>query len=142
MVSIFTFRLKDAGAKQIFAILTHGILSGPALSRIDATDIEAVVVTNTIPQDEKMRLCSRLKVSMFCDSCHADKPNISFNLTEPHNLSRLLYYYGIHSSVFETFLSHQSAYNAEVQGTIITYILVASPTTNLAGDGLGFDFDR
>jgi ribose-phosphate pyrophosphokinase len=55
--------LKDAGAKQIFAILTHGILSGPALSRIDATDIEAVVVTNTIPQDEKMRLCSRLKVS-------------------------------------------------------------------------------
>ena len=55
--------MKDAGAKQIFAILTHGILSGPALSRIDATDIEAVVVTNTIPQDEKMRLCSRLKVS-------------------------------------------------------------------------------
>ncbi|XP_028401325.1 ribose-phosphate pyrophosphokinase 2-like [Dendronephthya gigantea] len=55
-------KLKDAGAKQIFAILTHGILSGPALSRIDATDIEAVVVTNTIPQDEKMRICSRLKV--------------------------------------------------------------------------------
>jgi ribose-phosphate pyrophosphokinase len=63
--------LKDAGAKQIFAILTHGILSGPALSRIDATDIEAVVVTNTIPQDEKMRLCSRLKVSY--NACNTNK---------------------------------------------------------------------
>lgn len=65
MVHIVVFRLKGAGAKQIFAILTHGILSGPALSRIDAADIEAVVVTNTIPQDEKMQLCSKLKVSTY-----------------------------------------------------------------------------
>lgn len=55
-------KLKDAGAKIIFAILTHGILSGPALSRIDEAEIEAVVVTNTIPQEEKMRLCPKLKV--------------------------------------------------------------------------------
>lgn len=55
-------KLKDAGAKKVYAILTHGILSGPALSRIDAADIEAVVVTNTIPQDEKMRICPKLKV--------------------------------------------------------------------------------
>lgn len=59
---IKTYRLKDAGAKKVYAILTHGILSGPALSRIDAADIEAVVVTNTIPQDEKMRICPKLKV--------------------------------------------------------------------------------
>lgn len=46
----------------MYAILTHGILSGPAVRRIQECGIEAVVVTNTIPQDEKMQQCSKIRV--------------------------------------------------------------------------------
>ena len=56
------FRLQDAGAAKVYAILTHGIFSGPALRRIEGSDLEAVVVTNTIPQDSKMQNCAKIKV--------------------------------------------------------------------------------
>ncbi len=45
--------LKEAGAGRIYASCTHPVLSGPAVERIDASDIEEVVVTNTIPLDER-----------------------------------------------------------------------------------------
>lgn len=54
-------KLKDAGAAKVYAILTHGIFSGPALRRIEESDLEAVVVTNTIPQDSKMQNCPKIK---------------------------------------------------------------------------------
>ncbi len=56
------FRLIDAGAIKVYAILTHGIFSGPAISRINSAPFEAVVVTNTIPQEEKMKACSKIQV--------------------------------------------------------------------------------
>ena len=43
-------RLLEAGASKVYAILTHGIFSGPAVSRINEAGFDAVVVTNTIPQ--------------------------------------------------------------------------------------------
>ena len=55
-------RLRDAGAAKVYAILTHGIFSGPALRRIEESDLEAVVVTNTIPQESKMENCAKIKV--------------------------------------------------------------------------------
>ena len=58
-------RLKEAGATKVFAILTHGILSGPAIERINKSDLEAVVVTNTIPQTEKMQQCPKIKVRII-----------------------------------------------------------------------------
>lgn len=60
--SLILFRLQDAGAAKVYAILTHGIFSGPALRRIEESDLEAVVVTNTIPQDSKMQNCTKIKV--------------------------------------------------------------------------------
>lgn len=56
-------RLLEAGATKVYAICTHGILSGPACSRINSSMFEAVVVTNTIPQDEKLKNCAKLQVS-------------------------------------------------------------------------------
>jgi ribose-phosphate pyrophosphokinase len=47
------FSLKEAGARRIYASCTHPVLSGPAVERIDASGIEEVVVTNTIPVDER-----------------------------------------------------------------------------------------
>lgn len=55
-------RLLSAGATKVYAILTHGIFSGPAISRINNAAFEAVVVTNTIPQEDKMKHCSKIQV--------------------------------------------------------------------------------
>ncbi|KAF4027318.1 hypothetical protein G4228_019157 [Cervus hanglu yarkandensis] len=55
-------KLLSAGATKVYAILTHGIFSGPAISRINNAAFEAVVVTNTIPQEDKMKHCSKIQV--------------------------------------------------------------------------------
>uniref|UniRef100_A0A4W3IM59 ribose-phosphate diphosphokinase n=1 Tax=Callorhinchus milii TaxID=7868 RepID=A0A4W3IM59_CALMI len=55
-------KLISAGSTRVYAILTHGIFSGPAISRINSAGFEAVVVTNTIPQEEKMKYCQKIKV--------------------------------------------------------------------------------
>ena len=62
----------QAGATKIYAILTHGILSGPALSRINAACFEAVVVTNSIPQDKHMAECQKIQVSVVKFLCLAN----------------------------------------------------------------------
>lgn len=41
--------LKERGARQIYACCTHGVLSGPAIERIEAAPIEELVITNTLP---------------------------------------------------------------------------------------------
>jgi ribose-phosphate pyrophosphokinase len=43
--------LKEKGAKSVYGLATHGILSGPALKRIEASAYEKIVVTNTVPID-------------------------------------------------------------------------------------------
>ncbi|MFT7817992.1 ribose-phosphate pyrophosphokinase 2-like, partial [Arapaima gigas] len=55
-------KLISAGATKVYAILTHGIFSGPAISRINSLPFEAVVVTNTIPQEDKIKLCPKIQV--------------------------------------------------------------------------------
>uniref|UniRef100_A0AAY5F2P7 ribose-phosphate diphosphokinase n=1 Tax=Electrophorus electricus TaxID=8005 RepID=A0AAY5F2P7_ELEEL len=55
-------KLVSAGATKVYAILTHGIFSGPAISRINNANFEAVVVTNTIPQEDKIKHCSKIQV--------------------------------------------------------------------------------
>ena len=77
-------KLVEDGATKVYAILTHGIfsgmscsqvhqlqacltlvfsynVSGPALNRINAASFEAVVVTNTIPQDMHMSECQKIQ---------------------------------------------------------------------------------
>lgn len=45
--------LKEKGAKVVYGLATHGILSKPALQSIEASAFEKVVVTNTVPVDTK-----------------------------------------------------------------------------------------
>lgn len=59
-------KLLEAGATKVYAILTHGIFSGPAISRINNACFEAVVVTNTIPQDGHMKDCPKIQVRHEC----------------------------------------------------------------------------
>ncbi|KPP70812.1 ribose-phosphate pyrophosphokinase 2-like [Scleropages formosus] len=62
IVCLAANKLISAGAIKVYAILTHGIFSGPAISRINSSPFEAVVVTNTIPQEDKMKLCPKIQV--------------------------------------------------------------------------------
>lgn len=41
--------IKERGAKKVFACCTHGVLSGPAFDRLERSDIDEVVLTDTIP---------------------------------------------------------------------------------------------
>jgi ribose-phosphate pyrophosphokinase len=41
--------LKAKGAKEVWAMATHGVLSGPAIDRLKNAPIDRVVVTNTLP---------------------------------------------------------------------------------------------
>lgn len=51
----------DHGAKEAIAIVTHGILSGDAIQKLNNSQLKKLVVTNTVPHDEKKRLCDRIE---------------------------------------------------------------------------------
>jgi ribose-phosphate pyrophosphokinase len=54
--------LQKEGAKAIYAALTHPVLSGPAIKRIEESPLREVVVTDTIPVRPEARECSKLHV--------------------------------------------------------------------------------
>jgi len=49
------------GARKAIAIVTHGILSGNAIDALNGSKLEKVVITNTVPHEEKKKLCSRIE---------------------------------------------------------------------------------
>jgi ribose-phosphate pyrophosphokinase len=54
--------LTDAGATSVSASVSHAVLSGPAIDRINDSPLEEVVVTNSMPMQEQTARCSKLKV--------------------------------------------------------------------------------
>jgi ribose-phosphate pyrophosphokinase len=54
--------LKDNGAGRVLACAVHGVLSGPALKRIEAAPIDKLIITNTIPQDGARAACDKIVV--------------------------------------------------------------------------------
>ena len=54
--------LLNEGAKTVSLCCTHGVLSGEALERINNSDFEEVIVTDTIPQQENLKSCKKIKV--------------------------------------------------------------------------------
>jgi ribose-phosphate pyrophosphokinase len=54
--------LKEQGAVRVVAYCTHPVLSGPAISRIDASVIDELVVTDTIPLKADAEACSKIRV--------------------------------------------------------------------------------
>jgi ribose-phosphate pyrophosphokinase len=53
--------LHDNGAERVLAVAVHGVLSKPAIERIEAAPMERLIITNTIPQDEPER-CKKVTV--------------------------------------------------------------------------------
>lgn len=52
--------LKDRGAKKVYAWCTHAVLSGPAVSRIQESCLEKLLVTNSIALSPEAKQCSRI----------------------------------------------------------------------------------
>src|SRR5262249_1138406 len=54
--------LLQAGAARAYACATHAVLSGPAVGRIAKSNLEQVIVTNTIPLSERAQKEAKIKV--------------------------------------------------------------------------------
>lgn len=50
------------GAKEVFAVATHPVLSGPAIKRITESPIVKLIVTDTIPLRGEAKACSKIEV--------------------------------------------------------------------------------
>jgi ribose-phosphate pyrophosphokinase len=53
--------LKKKKAEKIFACATHGILSGPAIERLQSAPIDEIILTNTVPLDSS-KLLPNMKI--------------------------------------------------------------------------------
>jgi ribose-phosphate pyrophosphokinase len=53
--------LKQEGARKVVAYITHPVLSGPAVSRIDQSELDLIVVTDTIPLSPEARASKRIR---------------------------------------------------------------------------------
>ena len=62
------------GAREVYACATHGVLSGPALERLNNSVFTKVVITDTIPSGARLDVCSKLQVvsvaSLLAKSIH------------------------------------------------------------------------
>ena len=54
--------MKEAGALEVSICCTHPVLSGPALERIEGSEIKEVIVTDTIPLSDRAKNCKKIKV--------------------------------------------------------------------------------
>ncbi|KAI0052891.1 phosphoribosyl pyrophosphokinase [Auriscalpium vulgare] len=54
--------LAEAGVTKVYAIVTHGILSGNALEAVTGSALEKLIVTNTLPQQANQARCAKLEV--------------------------------------------------------------------------------
>jgi ribose-phosphate pyrophosphokinase len=54
--------LREQGARSIYACATHGVLSGPAIERLEDSEIQEMVISDTIPLSENAMRSSKIKV--------------------------------------------------------------------------------
>ena len=59
--------LKEHGATKVLAYCVHPVLSGPAVSRINESDIDELVVTDTIPLSDEAKQSPRIRQLSVAD---------------------------------------------------------------------------
>jgi ribose-phosphate pyrophosphokinase len=53
--------LKERGAGKVYAYCTHAVFSGPAIERISGSQLDEVVISNTIPLTDAARACGKIR---------------------------------------------------------------------------------
>jgi ribose-phosphate pyrophosphokinase len=53
--------LKERGARTVYAYCTHAVFSGPAIDRIARSQLDEVVITNTIPLSDAAKACRKIR---------------------------------------------------------------------------------
>jgi ribose-phosphate pyrophosphokinase len=53
--------LKERGAGKVYAYCTHPVFSGPAIERIAGSELDEVVITNTIPLTDAAKSCGKIR---------------------------------------------------------------------------------
>jgi ribose-phosphate pyrophosphokinase len=59
--------LVDAGARRVGAAVTHPVLSGPAVKRLEESALDEIVVTDTIPLRDEARTCPKVRVASIAN---------------------------------------------------------------------------
>ncbi|MDP1836698.1 MAG: ribose-phosphate pyrophosphokinase [Chlamydiales bacterium] len=54
---------QEKGARRIFAAVTHGLFVGDSIEKIEASPIEALIVSDTVPLNEKAAQCSKVQTT-------------------------------------------------------------------------------
>jgi ribose-phosphate pyrophosphokinase len=54
--------LRENGALKVYAAATHGVLSGPAINRLNDSCIEKLFITDTIPLTDEAAKCTKIEV--------------------------------------------------------------------------------
>ncbi len=52
-LTVVASKIKEAGAKKIYAVCTHGVLSRDGVDKIDNSPIEKLFITDTLPEDKR-----------------------------------------------------------------------------------------
>ncbi len=71
--------LKERGARQVYCCATHGILSGPAMERLESPDVDGVILTDSIclPDERKLDKITQLSIApLFAEAIrrvHVDR---------------------------------------------------------------------
>jgi len=79
--------LKKMGATAIYALCSHGILSGPAVQKIESSYLDELIVTNSVELSPEGKNCKKIKqidiAPMFAEAIrrthHGESISILFN---------------------------------------------------------------
>lgn len=61
-MELASYTLIQNGAKSVFAVVSHAVLSEGALERINRSAITEIAVTNTLPLSPEAKKCPKIKV--------------------------------------------------------------------------------
>ncbi|KAI9220031.1 phosphoribosyltransferase-like protein [Blastocladiella britannica] len=87
--------LSQNGASKVYALVTHGIMSGDALLRLARSPIDTLIVSNSVPQDEHVRLAEEMtgvkgKIKVFDLA-----PLFAESIRRIHNGESVSFLYGV-----------------------------------------------
>jgi len=54
--------LREAGARHVYAAISHAVLSGPAIKRLEESPLQKLIVTDSIPLRDSARECAKVQV--------------------------------------------------------------------------------